>query len=130
MEPFVHALLSNAVMATVLAVGIALVARVIRRPALLHSLCLLGLLKLVTPPVLSLPLAVLVSGSVDRQMVVEDSTLEALSDVAVAEVSHESARIGCSRRCGLFAFRGCCAISSPYATSGAPIPTGWPSGWG
>jgi beta-lactamase regulating signal transducer with metallopeptidase domain len=96
MEPFVHALLSNAVMATVLAVGIALVARVIRRPALLHSLCLLGLLKLVTPPVLSLPLAVLVSGSVDRQMVVEDSTLEALSDVAVAEVSHESARIAMS----------------------------------
>jgi beta-lactamase regulating signal transducer with metallopeptidase domain len=58
MQSLVHAMLSNAAMATVMAVALIVVARVSRRPALVHSLGLLGLLKLVTPPLFLLPLTV------------------------------------------------------------------------
>src|SRR5258708_4579500 len=44
--------LSNAVVATMLALLAAGIARVYRRPALTHSLWLLVLLKLVTPPII------------------------------------------------------------------------------
>ena len=47
--------LGNAVAATVLAVAVAVVARCCRRPALAHSLWLLVLLKLVTPPLWRVP---------------------------------------------------------------------------
>jgi beta-lactamase regulating signal transducer with metallopeptidase domain len=48
--------LSNAVLAGLLALVAAVVSRVARRPALAHSLWLLVLLKLVTPPLLRVPL--------------------------------------------------------------------------
>ena len=48
--------LANAVMAAVLAVLAAVVGRVWRKPALRHGLWLLVLLKLVTPPLLPLPI--------------------------------------------------------------------------
>ncbi len=48
--------LSNAVMATVLALLVAAIAQVCRRPAFVHSLWLLVLLKLVTPPFFAVPL--------------------------------------------------------------------------
>src|SRR5581483_10026932 len=48
--------LSNAVMATVLALLVASLALVCRRPAVLHGLWLLVLLKLITPPLVSVPL--------------------------------------------------------------------------
>lgn len=51
---------ANAVIATVLAVVVTAVSRLVRRPALVHALWLLVLFKLVTPPVLgfSVPLSV------------------------------------------------------------------------
>jgi hypothetical protein len=48
--------LANAVMAAVLAVLAAAVGRVWRKPALRHALWLLVLLKLVTPPLLPVPI--------------------------------------------------------------------------
>jgi beta-lactamase regulating signal transducer with metallopeptidase domain len=59
MESLVHILLSNAVVATLMAVVVAAVSRICRRPALTHSLWLVVMLKLVTPPLVpvSLPLA-------------------------------------------------------------------------
>jgi beta-lactamase regulating signal transducer with metallopeptidase domain len=49
--------LANALVATVMAVGAAVLARVCRRPALTHALWVLVLLKLVAPPLVSLPIA-------------------------------------------------------------------------
>src|SRR5262245_20815594 len=50
MESLVHAMLSNALAATVLAVAVAGLARACRRPALIHGLWLVVMIKLVTPP--------------------------------------------------------------------------------
>ncbi len=47
--------LSNALAATVLAVAVAIISRVVRRPALIHSLWVLVLLKLVMPPLWTVP---------------------------------------------------------------------------
>ena len=59
MESLVHILLSNAVVATLMAAMVAAVSRICRRPALTHSLWLVVMLKLVTPPLVpvSLPVA-------------------------------------------------------------------------
>ncbi len=51
MESLVHGMLSNAAAVAVLAVLVAIAGRACRRPALIHSICLLAMLKLVTPPV-------------------------------------------------------------------------------
>lgn len=59
MESLVHGMLSNAAAVALLAVPIVILARVLRRPALVHGVCLLALLKLVTPPILPVPIAVL-----------------------------------------------------------------------
>ena len=56
MESLVHAMLSNAVAAAVLAVLVAIIGRVCRRPALIHGLWLIVMLKLVTPPVVPVSL--------------------------------------------------------------------------
>jgi BlaR1 peptidase M56 len=56
MESLVHGMLSNAAVVTVLAVLLAIVGRLARRPALIHSVCLLAMLKLLTPPIVSLPM--------------------------------------------------------------------------
>ena len=63
MESLVHILLSNALAATVIAVVAAAVGRICRRPALTHSLWLVVMLKLVTPPLVpvSLPVANVIS---------------------------------------------------------------------
>src|SRR5262249_8805325 len=55
MHSFLEMVLSNAVMATLLAVLAAVVSQLCRRPALVHSLWLLVLLKLITPPLLPVP---------------------------------------------------------------------------
>ena len=51
--------LSNAVMATVLGLLVLVVSRFCHRPALIHGLWLVVLLKLVTPPVVSVPVEIL-----------------------------------------------------------------------
>src|SRR2546423_6612743 len=53
MNDLLHVALSNAVAATALAVVAAVTGRLCRRPALTHGLWLLVLLKLVTPPLLT-----------------------------------------------------------------------------
>ena len=58
MEPLVHAMLSNALAALVLAVFVAILGRAWRRPALIHGLWLVVMLKLVTPPVVPVSLPV------------------------------------------------------------------------
>src|ERR1700677_3657915 len=59
MESLVHILLSNALVATVMAAMAAALGRICRRPALTHCLWLVVMLKLVTPPLVpvSLPVA-------------------------------------------------------------------------
>src|SRR6516164_825238 len=47
--------LSNAVFAAILALPVAAIGRLCKRPALAHSLWLLVLLKLVTPPLVAVP---------------------------------------------------------------------------
>jgi beta-lactamase regulating signal transducer with metallopeptidase domain len=57
-ETLLHAGLSNAVSATILALFVACLARfLVRRPAVLHCLWLLVLVKLVTPPLYEVPVA-------------------------------------------------------------------------
>ena len=51
MDALEQVILSNAVMATVLALLASTVGLVCRRPALVHSLWLLVLIKLITPPI-------------------------------------------------------------------------------
>jgi beta-lactamase regulating signal transducer with metallopeptidase domain len=55
MDTLLHVGLGNAVLAGVLAIVVGLLLRILRRPALAHALWLLVLLKLVTPPLVSLP---------------------------------------------------------------------------
>jgi beta-lactamase regulating signal transducer with metallopeptidase domain len=58
MESLVNALLSNALIVTGLALAPLVLSRLGRSPALVHSLWLLVLLKLVTPPLVQVPLVV------------------------------------------------------------------------
>ena len=57
MEALLSLVVSNAVVATVLAVAAAVVCCCCRRPAVRHALWLLVLLKLLTPPLIPLPIA-------------------------------------------------------------------------
>jgi beta-lactamase regulating signal transducer with metallopeptidase domain len=59
MDAFLRLLLTNAAAAGVLACVACAVSRVVRRPVVAHALWLLALAKLVTPPLLPLPLATL-----------------------------------------------------------------------
>src|SRR5213080_3539351 len=54
MATFLHVALANLAVATVLAILAVLAGRFSRRPALVHSLWLLVLLKLITPPLVPL----------------------------------------------------------------------------
>lgn len=56
MESLVHAMLNNALASTILAILVAALAWGHHRPALVHSLWLVVLLKLITPPAVLLPL--------------------------------------------------------------------------
>ena len=57
MAPLLYIVVSNAVMATVLAVLVAIIASIVRRPALTHVLWLLVLLKLLIPGIIPLPIS-------------------------------------------------------------------------
>jgi bla regulator protein blaR1 len=93
MESLVHAVLSNAVAATILVVLVAVIGRSCRRPALVHALCLVVLLKLVTPPLVhvSLPVGLdLAPGSWSRGEIREDFP----ESVAPAEISQYVTVVG------------------------------------
>lgn len=51
----IHTALANAATVTVLALGVFLVSRCLKRPAVTHALWVLVLLKLVTPPIVGIP---------------------------------------------------------------------------
>ena len=95
MESLLHIMLSNALVATVIAVVAAAVGRFCRRPALTHGLWLVVLLKLVTPPLVpvSLPVANVfspvgsspVASRVDFNPGPAAAALESLADIRVDE---------------------------------------------
>jgi beta-lactamase regulating signal transducer with metallopeptidase domain len=89
MESLVHGMLSNATAVVVLALAVGTLSRFYRRPALVHSLWLVVLLKLVTPPLvpLSLPLpnSVCSHGAAPNR------------ELAVAQPSHARAAVGDQR---------------------------------
>ena len=64
MQTILEIVLSNAVLATGLALLAATVARLCRRPALVHALWLLVLLKLITPPLVPVSVSWLNLGSI------------------------------------------------------------------
>src|SRR5438445_2360229 len=64
MDTLLHAALSNAAVVAVLAPIVAVFGRISRRPALVHSLWLLVLLKLFTPPLWPVSLSWLVRSDV------------------------------------------------------------------
>ena len=69
MHTVLEFLLTNAVATTILAAGVFCISRLIRRPAVIHALWVLVLLKLVTPSVSSLPVGV----SIDRSLLWEST---------------------------------------------------------
>jgi beta-lactamase regulating signal transducer with metallopeptidase domain len=79
MDPLLRLGLINAVLAAVLAFGVAAIVRVGRRPALAHGLWLLVLLKLVTPPLVDVPIPLPAekapTSPVEREKPVVDPTL-------------------------------------------------------
>ena len=118
MESLVHAMLSNALAATVLAILVAILGRVCRRPALIHGLWLVVMLKLVTPPLVpvSLPagLELLPSGWSSGEAgegPQESSTLAAMTQDVAAETEGDlcAADLPCDENQG---------------TSGAGSPSG------
>src|SRR5262245_11607924 len=66
MEALVHDMLGNAVAVTILAAVVAFLRRAGRHPALIHGLCLVALLKLVTPPVVPVSMPVPPLAPADR----------------------------------------------------------------
>ena len=56
MDPFLRVLLTNAAAAGVVSVAAWLASRMVRRPALVHALWLLAVVRLLAPPLLSLPI--------------------------------------------------------------------------
>ena len=56
MSTFGHIILSNVLVAAMLALVAAGLGRLCRRPALMHALWLLVLIKLITPPLVTLPM--------------------------------------------------------------------------
>jgi beta-lactamase regulating signal transducer with metallopeptidase domain len=98
MEPLVHAMLSNAVAAMVLAVFVVILGRAWRRPAVIHSLWLVVMLKLITPPVVplslpagmkvspsGLPIGALLAHTDSRESAKADETGQGLEEYVTAE---------------------------------------------
>src|SRR5882762_3921193 len=85
MQPFLEITLTNIAMATALAMLAALIARVYRRPALSHFLWLLVLLKLITPPLVPVRLAL--------PSAMEAALVHSVPSSANAEVRPDTARL-------------------------------------
>ena len=79
MDDLLSIAVSNAVAATVLAVAAIAVGAVYRRPALVHGLWLLVLLKLVTPPLVYIPVAWPMGTESEREVVVREEPAIELS---------------------------------------------------
>src|SRR5688500_15562071 len=86
MSTLLHVGLANLLCASALAVAAALVGRYARRPALTHSLWLLVLLKLVTPPFFTLPVLELPAPPAPPTLAAQPQVAQApKSDPAAAE---------------------------------------------
>ncbi len=72
MDDLLSIAVSNAVAATILAVAAIAVGAVCRRPALVHGLWLLVLLKLVTPPLVYIPVAWPMGTESEREVVIRE----------------------------------------------------------
>lgn len=81
MESLVHGMLSNAAAVALVAVPIVILARLARRPALVHGVCLLALWKLVTPPILPVPIAVVEPAPAARIAAESESPEDEASDI-------------------------------------------------
>jgi beta-lactamase regulating signal transducer with metallopeptidase domain len=95
-DALVHAALSNAAAAALLAAVLIPAARLLRRPALTHLLCVLVLLKLVTPPLFSLPLRWLPAPAAEPPREVAPASVPlpfALDDVPLAEEVTETSAL-------------------------------------
>jgi hypothetical protein len=93
MDTFVENIASNAVMATLIALVVAIATRLIRRPEVAYWLWMLVLVKLVTPPIIDLPLPVEGPAKLalfDAHEVAADKA-EPLESSAVAETVAEEA---------------------------------------
>jgi beta-lactamase regulating signal transducer with metallopeptidase domain len=115
--------LSNAVVATLLAVIAAVVARFCRRPAVRHALWLLVLLKLITPPLL--PLSV----TWPRSKASEPPSLEALPSAILIPKSLESTASGRRQPAGKAAQVAEDALYQPADAGRSPYSFAdvWPS---
>lgn len=71
-----HFVIENATVATLLALAVWLASRSIRRPAVIHALWLIVLLKLITPPLLLVPFATLSHGPQFQTSIADSSNGE------------------------------------------------------
>ena len=81
MQSLIEIGLSNIAMAAALAVVAVIVGRLVRRPALTHSLWLLVLIKLITPPLFFVPLPFLTAQAAEVKDTKPDAMVLAEPDV-------------------------------------------------
>jgi bla regulator protein blaR1 len=93
MESLVHAMLSNALAAAVLTVVVAGLARACRRPALIHGLCLVVMLKLVTPPLVPVAMPVVEGIAAASMLAAESDRDQGMEQAAPAELPRDAERI-------------------------------------
>jgi beta-lactamase regulating signal transducer with metallopeptidase domain len=135
--------LINAAVATVLACAVALIGRKVRQPALMHALWIIVLVKLVTPPVVEIPVEVpfsltgvtsiaarLSRGAAERPAVVP------VGSASLADSSHDSlpADYGSATQTGNAASRSTAEAAAAPQTISAVVTGFWAalstaSGW-
>jgi hypothetical protein len=80
LNTLVAVVLGNAVVASLFALGVVLLARWYHKPALLHGLWVVVLLKLITPPMFTIPVPVQMSGLVPLEQNSEAKPVDAFPD--------------------------------------------------
>ncbi len=96
LNSLVAVVLGNAVVASLLALGVWLLGRWFHKPALLHGLWVVVLLKLVTPPMVTLSVPVEMSVLVPEPVLQEDSSQlpeSTLADVSATPTSNAKTRV-------------------------------------
>jgi beta-lactamase regulating signal transducer with metallopeptidase domain len=103
MESLVHAMLSNALVAAVLALAIAVLGRAWHRPAVIHGFCLVVMIKLVTPPLVpvSLPTSASLMSSLPAATVIRANLPEppgagaaAVPDLGASDTELQAPELG------------------------------------
>src|SRR6187397_498940 len=117
MEPLLRLLLTNAAAAGLIAVVAFALSRLVRRPAVAHALWLLALLKLVTPPVVSLPLLPAWRAVPTRGAPAASVVPLATAPATIASSAATTARIASSRAPGLARFEEPQSLAPASTTS-------------